>query len=68
MCLMVKRFGEALNEEEASKRIKNAVPKTMQYKTHWGIRIFESWKSDKPMTTGRQKEAALALMYQLSKA
>ena len=28
MCLMAKRFGEALSVEEASKRIRNAVPKT----------------------------------------
>ena len=41
MCLMAKRFGEALSEE-ASKRIKNAVLKTTQYKTQWDIRIFES--------------------------
>ncbi len=47
MCLMAKRFGKALNEEEASKRIKNAVPKTTQYKTQWGIRIFESRKSER---------------------
>ena len=32
MCLMAKRFGEALSEEEASK--------ITQYKTQWGIRIF----------------------------
>ena len=28
MCLMAKRFGEALSVEEASKRIRNAVPKS----------------------------------------
>ena len=28
MCLMAKRLGEALNVEEASKRIGNVVPKT----------------------------------------
>ena len=28
MCLMAKRFGEALSVEEASKRIRNAAPKT----------------------------------------
>jgi hypothetical protein len=43
---MAKRFGEALNEQEVSKRIKNAVPKTTQYKTQWGIRIFECCKSE----------------------
>ena len=33
MCLMEKRFGEALSVEEALKRIRNTVPKTTQYKT-----------------------------------
>jgi hypothetical protein len=51
MCLMAKRFGEALSEE-ASKRIKNAVLKTTQYKTQWGIRIFESWKSERTNDDG----------------
>ena len=27
MCFMAKRFGEALSEEESSKRLRNAVPK-----------------------------------------
>ena len=44
MCFMAKRFGEALSEEESSKRLRNAVPKTMQYKTQWHLRIFECWK------------------------
>ena len=38
---MAKRFGEELSVEEASKRIRIPVPKTTQYKTMWGIRIFE---------------------------
>ena len=53
MCYMAKRFGEALSEEESSKRLRNAVPKTMQYKTQWGVRIFESWKKER-----RNNEAA----------
>ena len=52
MCLMAKRFGEALSVEEASKRIRNAVPKTTQYKTMWGIRIFESWKNERANDNG----------------
>ena len=52
MCLMAKRFGEALSVEEASKRIRNAVPKTTQYKTMWGIRAFESWKNERANDNG----------------
>ena len=47
-----KRFGEALSVEEASKRIQNAVPKTTQYKTMWGIRVFQSWKNERANDNG----------------
>lgn len=45
--IMAKRFGDALSEQESSKRLRNAMPKTTQYKTQWGIRIFESWKNER---------------------
>ncbi len=61
VCLMAKRFGEALNEEEASKRIKNGVPKTTQYKTQWGIRIFESWKSERTNDYGPAESCKFGL-------
>mgnify|MGYP002804515406 FL=1 len=52
MCLMAKRFGEAFSVEEASKRRRNAVPKTTEYKTMWGIRIFQSWKNERANDNG----------------
>ena len=44
---MAKRFGNALREPESSKRLRNAIPKTTQYETQWGMRIFESWRTER---------------------
>ena len=44
--------GKALSVEEASKRIRNAVPKSRLNKTMWGIRIFESWKNERANDNG----------------
>ena len=41
----MKRLAEVLSEEESFKRLRNAVPKTTQYKTQWGVRIFEERKT-----------------------
>ncbi len=51
MCLMAKRHGEALNDEEASKRIKNAVPKDQRLRSikHNGVFVYlnPAWKSER---------------------
>ena len=43
--IMAKRFGDSLSEQESSKRLRNAIPDTTQYKIQWGMRIFGSWKA-----------------------
>ncbi len=42
-----KRFAEELSEEESSKRLRNAIPKSTWYKTNWGVRMFEMCKREK---------------------
>ena len=44
--------GEALSVEEASKRIRNTVPKSRLNKTMGSIRIFESWKNERANDNG----------------
>ena len=53
--------GEALSVEEASKRIRNAVPKSRLNKTMWSIRIFESWKNERANENGSAELGMLGL-------
>ena len=51
-----KRFAEELSEEESSKRIRNAVPKSTWYKTQWGVRMFETCKRERSNNNAKDEQ------------
>ena len=55
LCVMAKRFGEALNESEILKRLRNSVPKSTKYKTQWGVRVFETWQRERSNGNAREE-------------
>ena len=68
MCFMAKRFGEALSEEESSKRLRNAVPKTTQYKLS-GVSVYlKAGRKKDALATGPLSRMTSASMCQLLEA
>ena len=56
-----KRFAEELSEEESSKRIKNAVPKSTWYKTQWGVCMFETFKRERSNDNAKDEQNTIGL-------
>ncbi len=56
-----KRFAEELSEEESSKRIRNAVPKSTEYKTQWGVRMFETCKRERSNDNVKNRQITIGL-------
>ncbi|KAK3709911.1 hypothetical protein QZH41_020037 [Actinostola sp. cb2023] len=42
-----RRFKEPQTLEETKMVVGQSIPKTTQYKTRWGVRIFENWRSQR---------------------
>ncbi len=56
-----KRFAEELSEEESSKRIRNPIPKSMEYITQWGVRMFETCKRERSNDNAKDEQNTIGL-------
>ena len=59
---MAGRFHSPKSKEEETSLVSEATPKTTQYNTKWGRKVFEEWQQRRQNTSAKLKVVGVAKM------